>query len=90
VITESKDAELRPRISIKDEKGRTLNLPGSASQARYLLPVGATFFISEGDEVEAGDIIVKNPPGDDEDERHHRRPSRVAELFEARKPKEFA
>jgi len=43
VITESKDAELRPRISIKDEKSKTMNLPGSTSQARYLLPVGRTF-----------------------------------------------
>jgi preprotein translocase subunit SecA len=47
VIMESKDPELRPRISIKDEKGRTMNLPGPASQARYLLPVGANIFITD-------------------------------------------
>jgi DNA-directed RNA polymerase subunit beta' len=52
VIIESKDPDLRPRISIKDDKGKTMNLPGSASQARYLLPVGANIFISEGDDVE--------------------------------------
>jgi len=90
VITESKDAELRPRISIKDEKGRTLNLPGSASQARYLLPVGANIFISEGDMVEAGDVIVKIPRETTKTKDITGGLPRVAELFEARKPKEYA
>jgi DNA-directed RNA polymerase subunit beta' len=90
VITESKDAELRPRISIKDDKGRTLNLPGSASQARYLLPVGANIFISEGDMVEAGDVIVKIPRETTKTKDITGGLPRVAELFEARKPKEYA
>ena len=90
VITESKDAELRPRISMKDEKGRTLNLPGSASQARYLLPVGANIFISEGDMVEAGDVIVKIPRETTKTKDITGGLPRVAELFEARKPKEYA
>jgi DNA-directed RNA polymerase subunit beta' len=90
VITESKDSELRPRISIKDEKGRTMNLPGSASQARYLLPVGANIFISEGDMVEAGDVIVKIPRETTKTKDITGGLPRVAELFEARKPKEYA
>jgi DNA-directed RNA polymerase subunit beta' len=90
VITESKDAELRPRISIKDEKGKTTNIPGSASQARYLLPVGANIFISEGDMVEAGDIIVKIPRETTKTKDITGGLPRVAELFEARKPKEYA
>jgi DNA-directed RNA polymerase subunit beta' len=90
VITESKDAELRPRISIKDEKGRTMNLLGSASQARYLLPVGANIFISEGDMVEAGDVIVKIPRETTKTKDITGGLPRVAELFEARKPKEYA
>ena len=90
VIVESKDAELRPRISIKDEKGRTLNLPSSTSQARYLLPVGANIFVSEGDMVEAGDIIVKISRETTKTKDITGGLPRVAELFEARKPKEFA
>jgi DNA-directed RNA polymerase subunit beta' len=90
VIIESKDPDLRPRISIKDEKGRTMNLPGSASQARYLLPVGANIFISEGDDVEAGDIIVKIPRETTKTKDITGGLPRVAELFEARKPKEYA
>jgi DNA-directed RNA polymerase subunit beta' len=90
VIIESKDPDLRPRISIKDEKGKTMNLPGSASQARYLLPVGANIFISEGDDVEAGDIIVKIPRETTKTKDITGGLPRVAELFEARKPKEYA
>ena len=90
VITESKDPEVRPRISIKDEKSRTMNLPGSTSQARYLLPVGANIFISEGDMVEAGDVIVKIPRETTKTKDITGGLPRVAELFEARKPKEYA
>ena len=90
VIIESKDPELRPRISIKDEKGRTLNLPESSGQARYLLPVGANIFVSEGDMVEAGDIMVKIPRETTKTKDITGGLPRVAELFEARKPKEFA
>jgi DNA-directed RNA polymerase subunit beta' len=90
VIIESKDPDLRPRISIKDEKGKTMNLPGSASQARYLLPVGANIFISEGDDVEAGDIIVKIPRETTKTKDITGGLPRVAELFEARKPREYA
>lgn len=90
VIAESKDPDLRPRISIKDEKGKTMNLPGSSSQARYLLPVGANIFVSEGDMVEAGDVIVKIPRETTKTKDITGGLPRVAELFEARKPKEFA
>ena len=90
VIIESKDAELRPRISLKDEKSRTMNLPGSTSQARYLLPVGANIFVSEGDMAEAGDIIVKIPRETTKTKDITGGLPRVAELFEARKPKEYA
>ncbi len=90
VIIESKDPDLRPRISIKDEKGKTMNLPGLTSQARYLLPVGANIFVSEGDMVEAGDVIVKIPRETTKTKDITGGLPRVAELFEARKPREFA
>ena len=90
VVIESKDADLRPRISIKDEKGKTMSLIGSTSQARYLLPVGANIFVSEGDPVEAGDIIVKISRETTKTKDITGGLPRVAELFEARKPKEFA
>jgi DNA-directed RNA polymerase subunit beta' len=61
VITISKDPNLRPRVSIKDTHGKTLKIPGTEREARYLLPVGANITVNEGQELEAGDIIAKIP-----------------------------
>ncbi|HQG83726.1 MAG TPA: DNA-directed RNA polymerase subunit beta', partial [Syntrophales bacterium] len=61
VIIEFADAELRPRISIKDKEGKTARVPSTGSTARYLLSVGVNIGVNEGDRVEAGDIIAKIP-----------------------------
>ncbi len=90
VIVESRDPSLRPRISIKDEKGKTLKLPDSANMARYLLPMGAIILVSEGDEVQAGDVVVKIPRETTKTKDITGGLPRVVELFEARKPKESA
>ncbi len=90
VITESKDPEARPRVSIKDERGRTLKIPGTESMARYLLPVGAHIVVTEGDKVHQGDVIAKIPRETTKTKDITGGLPRVAELFEARKPKEFA
>ncbi len=90
VIIVSKDQNLRPRVSIKDTQGKTLKIPGSEREARYLLPVGANITISEGQEVVAGDIIAKIPRETTKTKDITGGLPRVAELFEARKPKECA
>jgi DNA-directed RNA polymerase subunit beta' len=90
VIVESRDTDVRPRISIKDEEGRTKNLPGSESKARYILPVGANILVAEGDVVYAGDVLAKIPRETTKTKDITGGLPRVAELFEARKPKEFA
>jgi len=90
VISESKDPESRPRVSIKDERGRTLKLPGTEAVARYLLPVGAHIVVAEGDMVHQGDVIAKIPRETTKTKDITGGLPRVAELFEARKPKEFA
>jgi DNA-directed RNA polymerase subunit beta' len=90
VIIESKDAESRPRISIKDAHGKTRKLPNSESHARYFLPVGANIYVNEGDDIEAGDIIAKIPRETTKTKDITGGLPRVAELFEARKPKEHA
>jgi DNA-directed RNA polymerase subunit beta' len=89
-ITESKDADLRPRISLKDERGTTLRIPNSDKEARYFLPMGATIAVSEGEHVEAGDIIARIPRETTKTKDITGGLPRVAELFEARKPKEHA
>jgi DNA-directed RNA polymerase subunit beta' len=90
VIVETKDPDVRPRVSIKDEKGRTLRVPGSEHLARYPMPVGALLAVEEGDFVEAGDIIAKIPRETTKTKDITGGLPRVAELFEARKPKEYA
>ncbi|MEN6617491.1 MAG: DNA-directed RNA polymerase subunit beta', partial [Syntrophorhabdus sp.] len=90
VIIEPKNPELRPRISIKDEKSRTKTIPGSTSPARYILPIGAHIVVNEGDEIYAGDVISKMPRETTKTKDITGGLPRVAELFEARKPKENA
>ena len=90
VIIDCKDLDKRPRVSIKDADGKTLRLPGSENYARYLLPVGAHIHVTEGQQVGAGDVISKIPRETTKTKDITGGLPRVAELFEARKPKEFA
>jgi DNA-directed RNA polymerase subunit beta' len=92
VITESKDPDARPRISIKDKNDpkRTLKLPGTSAMARYLMPVGANILVGEGQQTEAGDILAKIPRETTKTKDITGGLPRVAELFEARKPKDVA
>ena len=90
VIIESKQSDLRPRISVKDEQGKTRKLPGSNTEARYLLPIGANIIVQEGETVQAGDVIAKIPRETTKTKDITGGLPRVAELFEARKPKESA
>ncbi|MBW2108230.1 MAG: DNA-directed RNA polymerase subunit beta' [Deltaproteobacteria bacterium] len=89
VVVEPKDPDMRPRISIKDETGKTAKLPGGAS-ARYFLPTQAIIMVSEGDIVDAGDVVAKLPRETTKTKDITGGLPRVAELFECRKPKEAA
>ncbi|MBI4698025.1 MAG: DNA-directed RNA polymerase subunit beta', partial [Nitrospirae bacterium] len=84
-------ANTRPRISIKDEHGKmTLKIPGTNNLARYLLPSGAHVLVDKGALVQPGDIIAKIPRETIKTKDITGGLPRVAELFEARKPKEQA
>ncbi len=89
VIIEFRDPNMRPRVSIKDESGKTAKL-SNGLDARYLLPVGANINVSAGQRVEAGDVLAKIPRETTKTKDITGGLPRVAELFEARKPKEFA
>ncbi|RYZ73045.1 MAG: DNA-directed RNA polymerase subunit beta', partial [Proteobacteria bacterium] len=90
VITESKSSDVKPTVFITDENNKPLILPGRDIPARYLIPVGAQLLATDATDIHAGDMIAKM----------HRETSktkditgglpRVAELFEARRPKEAA
>jgi len=89
MILESKDPDVRPRISIKDKSKKTTKLPGGGV-ARYFLPTGAILMVSEKETVDAGDVIAKLPRETTKTKDITGGLPRVAELFECRKPKEAA
>ncbi len=88
VVVDHKDVDKRPRISIKDASGQTAKI--GTGEARYLLPVGAHLNVVEGQVVAPGDVIAKIPRETTKTKDITGGLPRVAELFEARKPKEFA
>jgi len=90
VITESKDPDSRPRITIKDANGETVPLEKNNNDARYFLPVKANIYVNDGDAIEAGDVIAKIPRETTKTKDITGGLPRVAELFEARKPKDGA
>ena len=91
VIVESRDVDIRPRISIKDSSGKTASLRGSTkAKARNYLPVGAIIMVNEGDEVGPGSVLAKIPRETTKTKDITGGLPRVAELFEVRKPKQTA
>ncbi len=91
VISESRDPSARPRVSIKDPKtGETQTTGVGQNMARYFLPVGANIIPTDGATVEAGEIIAKIPRETTKTKDITGGLPRVAELFEARKPKDHA
>jgi DNA-directed RNA polymerase subunit beta' len=82
VIIDSRDTDLRPRIVVVDDS-RT-------PKATYMLPVGANIIVYEGDALQPGDAIAKIPRETMKTKDITGGLPRVAELFEARKPKETA
>jgi len=89
-IIESRDADSQPRLTIEDDKGNPKTLPGSEQPARYNLPVGANIVVNDGDQLDAGEVIARIPRETTKTKDITGGLPRVAELFEARKPKEHA
>ncbi len=90
VIVDYPGSNLRPRISIKDASGKTARIASSNAVARYLLPAGANILVEKGQEVFPGDVLAKIPRETTKTKDITGGLPRVAELFEARKPKEQA
>ncbi len=82
VIIDSRDTDLRPRIVVTDDSRNP--------KATYMLPVGANIIVYEGDVLLPGDAIAKIPRETMKTKDITGGLPRVAELFEARKPKETA
>jgi DNA-directed RNA polymerase subunit beta' len=81
--------DLRPAIVIKGKDGKTLKLP-RGGEARYLLAVDAIISVDPGSKIGAGDVIARIPTESAKTRDITGGLPRVAELFEARRPKEAA
>ena len=82
-------SELRPRITLRDEAGEVLLL-GNGLEARYFMSVDAILSVENGAQVKAGDVLARIPRESSKTRDITGGLPRVAELFEARKPKDFA
>ncbi len=90
IIHSTSTAQLNPRVSIKNERGKTFKIPGSDVFARYSLPVGSIISVDEGDVIEPGTVVGKIPRETSKTKDITGGLPRVAELFEVRKPKDPA
>jgi DNA-directed RNA polymerase subunit beta' len=95
VVTEAKQRsasakDLRPLIQLVDAKGKELRIPGTSIPAHYYLPARAVLTVSDGDEVKVGDTLARIPQESLKTRDITGGLPRVADLFEARKPKEPA
>jgi DNA-directed RNA polymerase subunit beta' len=82
--------DLRPMVKLVDDKGKDLNIAGSDVPAHYLLPPGAVVSLEDGAIAEVGAILARLPQESSKTRDITGGLPRVAELFEARKPKEPA
>ncbi|HET6519965.1 MAG TPA: DNA-directed RNA polymerase subunit beta', partial [Geminicoccaceae bacterium] len=80
---------LRPSVAIQDAAG-TVRTLASGAEARYYLPVGAILNLESGAEVHAGDVLARLPKEASKTRDITGGLPRVAELFEARRPKDPA
>ncbi len=87
--SQPKGGELKPRISLLDKKGEVIKLPNGLP-ANYYLSVDSILSIENEHEVKAGDIIARIPRETSKNRDITGGLPRVAELFEARMPKDFA
>ena len=82
--------DMRPVVKLVDAKGKELKIPGTQNPAQYPLPPKAIITVGDGKEVKVGDVIARLPQESSKTRDITGGLPRVADLFEARKPKEPA
>jgi DNA-directed RNA polymerase subunit beta' len=95
VITDSKQRgasgkELRPMVKLVDDRGHDLCLVGTTLPANYFLPTNAILNLEDGAKLGVGDVIARIPQETSKTRDITGGLPRVADLFEARRPKEPA
>ena len=87
--TQSKNADLKPRITLRDEKGKIIK-KADDNEARYYLVPDSILSVKDGQKISAGDVIARLPKETTKTKDITGGLPRVAELFEARKAKDSA
>ena len=82
--------ELRPSVNVVDKKGKEVCLPGTDRPANYFMPANAIIGLKDGAVLNIGDVIARIPQEGSKTRDITGGLPRVADLFEARKPKEPA
>jgi DNA-directed RNA polymerase subunit beta' len=82
-------SNLRPRITLRDENGDVINL-SNGLEARYFMSMNAVLSVENKSKVKAGSVLARIPRESSKTRDITGGLPRVAELFEARKPKDFA
>jgi len=82
--------DMRPVVKLVDEKGKEVTIPGTDMPAHYPLPPRAVITVEDGDEIKVGDVIARLPQESLKTRDITGGLPRVADLFEARKPKDPA
>ena len=85
----AKGVDLRPRLQLKDENGEVVRLPNN-TDARYFLSPDSILSVDNGAQVAAGDVLARIPREGSKTRDITGGLPRVAELFEARRPKDHA
>ncbi len=80
--------EARPYIALEDSKGVAINFPGTQTPAIYYLPENGVVVVQEDSEVGAGQVLARIPQASSKNKDITGGLPRVADLFEARQPKE--
>ncbi|RTZ81866.1 MAG: DNA-directed RNA polymerase subunit beta' [Gammaproteobacteria bacterium] len=86
----SSGKDLRPMLKLVDEEGNDVNIAGTTLPANYVLPAGAVVSVEDGAHVRVGDVLARIPQESSKTRDITGGLPRVADLFEARKPKESA
>ncbi len=87
--SQSKNTELKPRITLRDEKGNVVK-KADDNEARYYLVPDSILSVNDGQNVSAGDVLARLPKETSKTKDITGGLPRVAELFEARRPKDSA
>ncbi len=87
--TQSKNTDLKPRITLRDSKGNVIK-KADDNEARYYLVPDSILSVKDGAKISAGDVIARLPKETTKTKDITGGLPRVAELFEARKAKDSA